>query len=291
MRVFIFISISTHIVVAFAPIFPASSAHHQLRHSYYTDLPTLTIHKMTTSDNPEGEEELSSIDKFLIDPVNPLLKNLMRQLLKSSPEMWDPIKYQLGRVPVFYCGVEDVQPPLPIRYFMNVDEAKSELESLLGGAGENERESNDSTKIDVLPIMLGDAFENMLMGHAVFNTSLKDRWVEVALSDLDDDNDDASPPVSVFGVQMSVKSEEDDGRFDTCLTDTLYFDEKEAQRALKEIGDEQGSEDLKFDMFTVSLDKAVEYMILNNKSGFKFEFIPPQLSLDYLASKYGPFDE
>jgi len=245
---------------------------------------------MTTSDNPEGEDELSSIDKFLIEPVNPLLKNLMRQLLKSSPEMWDPIKYQLGRVPVFYCGVEDVQPPLPIRYFMNVDEAKSELDSLLGGAGEKEREAKDTTKIDVLPIMLGDAFENMLMGHAVFNTFLKDRWVEVALSDLDD-NDDASPPVSVFGVQMLVKSEEDDGRFDTCLTDTLYFDEKEAQRALKEIGDEQGSEDLKFDMFTVSLDKAVEYMILNSKSGFKFEFIPPQLSLDYLASKYGPFDE
>jgi len=247
---------------------------------------------MTNSngDPVEGNDELSSIDKFLIEPVNPLLKNLMKQLLTSSPKMWEPIKYQLDRVPVFYCGVENVQPPLPIRYFMTIEEAKSELDSLLGGVGET------TTKTDILPIMLGDAFENMLMGHAVFNTSLKDQWVQVALSGRDEEEEEegnTSPPVSVFGVQMLVKSEEDDDRFITTLADTLYFDETEAQGALTGIVDEQGgnSEDLKFELFSVSLDKAVEYMILNNKSDFKFEFIPRKLSLEYLESKYGSFDE
>ena len=128
---------------------------------------------------------------------------------------------------------------------------------------------------------LGDAFENAAVGYSSIKASLKNQ--RLASNDDDTVDDDFVP---VFGIKMLVKSEED-GSIMTGLTDRLYFNGEQAQQVLKQVIEQEGdSEELKYEIFVVSLVKAIEYMILDNESDFKFEFVPPESSLNYLTSNY-----
>jgi len=213
---------------------------------------------------------------FLNEPASPIFMMMVKKL---PPETWDPIKYQLDSTPVFYCGIEDVKPAtIPFPCFLDVDDAKAELQSQRVGKGFGEEKAHD-VKLDLLPMMLGDAFENNAVGYSTIKCSRKN----LSLSgDFKADGDDFVP---VFGVKMLVKSEED-GSIITGLTDRLYFDGEQAKKMLKEIVDKEGSDEVKYELFVVSLVKAIEYMILDKESDFKFEFIPPTSTMSYISSAY-----
>jgi len=271
MSVWALIITLSHNAVAFTPITSIMrTGQRQLKYDSTTPSAPLIVHAMTTSSD--------IMDWFLKEPASPIFMNMVKKL---PSETWEPIKYQLDSIPMFYCGVEDVQPTtLPFQCFLDVDEAMAELKSLRGGKGFGGGEKDDAT-LDLLPMMLGDAFENAAVGYSTIKGSLKDR--HLALSRVDVKSEDDFVPV--FGVKMLVKSEKD-GSVITGLTDRLYFDGEQAQQVLKKIVDEQGSEELEYEMFVVSLVKAIEYMILDKESDFKFEFVPPESSLNYLTSKY-----
>ena len=147
--------------------------------------------------------------------------------------------------------------------------------------GASTNNSDRKENLVLLPMTLGDAFENAAVGYSSIKASLKNQRLA---SNEDDTVDDDFVPV--FGIKMLVKSEED-GSIMTGLTDRLYFNGEQAQQVLKQVIEQEGdSEELKYEIFVVSLVKAIEYMILDNESDFKFEFVPPESSLNYLTSNY-----
>ncbi len=242
-----------------------------------------------TSDNEETAESekaagMDIMKWFLEEPESPIFMTMVKKL---SPEMWDPMKYQLDSVPVFYCGVEDVQPTdLPFPCFVDLDDAKAHLKSLSSGKGFGDsgaERGNRKPKLDIIPMLLGDAYENAAVGFSKIRTSAKNQGMAVELSDVQKLNVDESF-VPVFGIKTLVKSATDDSVI-TGLTDRLYFDGEQARGILDQVKEQYESEDEKYELFTVSLTKAIEYMILDKESDFKFDFVPPGSSLEHLTSK------
>jgi len=196
-------------------------------------------------------------------------------MVLDTPEIWNPIKEQLNTTPVYYCGIDNVQPPLPIKYFLDVDEAMTELQSLKdNGAGD---------EMEVLPVALGNAVEITSMGNGSINASVKNRQFALPGHYLPLTRGDGSP-VPMFGIQRLEKSNVD-GKIIPRLTDRLYFDGIQAYEMLNGVRYEQTSSDDEFEIFIVTLDKPIDYMI-KDKSGFKFEFIPPPSSVEYINAMW-----
>lgn len=271
MTMYLLLFTSVYTVVAFAPVL--SPVHHQnhqqLQRTFHNTVKQPKSLAVLTMTSASSEDVM---DWFLNKPASPIFMAMAKKL---SADMWDPLKYQLDAVPVFYCGIEDVRPTVPFKCFLDIDEAKEELQSQMKGKGIN-------TKLDLIPMMLGDAYENTSMQYSTLNPSSNDRCLAFS-PDMEGIIEEGDVPI--FGVKV-LQQEEKDGEFICGLTDRLYFDGEQAQKVLKAIIDEQGSEDIKFDIFVVSLNKALEYMIVDKESDFKFEFVPPQSTLDYISSKY-----
>lgn len=222
---------------------------------------------------------------FLEEPESPIFMAMVKNL---SPNQWDPIKYQLDRVPAFYCGTAGAPPAdLPFPCFLDVDDAEAHLKSLDGGEagrgfGEKggEKEERDAPKLDVIPMLLGDAYENAAVGHSVLRASTKQSPADAPPSNADD----ASVPV--FGIKTLVQTGVDDEgapAIQVGLTDRLYFEEAQARGILAQVKEQYDSEEETFELFEVSLTKTIEYMLLDAE--MQFDYVPPTSSLEYLAAK------
>lgn len=225
---------------------------------------------------------------FLNEPESPIF---MAMVSKMSEERWKPIKYQLDSVPVFYCGVEGVQPKdLPFPCFVDLDDARAHLGSLRGGKGFGgggggaAEKSEGDPEPKLIPMLLGDAYENAAVGHSTLRPSSGDRRAAAELSGVENMGEDASL-VPVFGIKTLVRSGADGGGVVTGLTDRLYFDAAQARGILEQVKDRYESEDETYELFAVSLSKSIEYMILDEDADFRFDYVPPESSMAYLTSK------
>lgn len=248
--------------------------------------PAVTCSMTETSDSGDTTESEESnrdvMNWFLKKPESPIFMAMVKNL---SPEVWGPIKYQLDSAPVFYCGVEGVQPTdLPFPCFVDHSDAKAHLRYLSSGqgsGGDDAEKEHEKPKLDLIPMLLGDAYENAAVGHSTIRASTKNQLTAAELSDVENfDLDESFVPV--FGIKTLVKS---DDSVITGLTDRLYFDGAQARGILDQVKEQYDSEDETYALFAVSLTKAIEYLILDKESDFKFDFIPPASSLEHLTSK------
>lgn len=193
--------------------------------------------------------------------------------LISSPDIWDPIKQELDKIPVFGCTNDKGQPlqynigdkPLGV-FFCDVNAAKVELEK-----------AQADTKLDglqILPFPLGEVFEMGAKQMAVVVPSaqaLEEAGAPKGLNPL-------GQQVPMFGC-MEISADQPDGTSRTPLF--MSFDEAEAvmKMAVDGIG---AGEDSKFEVTVMPLVKAVQNMATNPEKSYIFE--APKSSLEYLRN-------
>ena len=181
---------------------------------------------------------------------------------------WATLEKELSEIPVFAVGDGRGRPlqsefqgqPKAI-FFMDVDEAQAQLDSVRG--------AYPGQELNIAPIGLDKAWKAQAKGDALLVPSkrdLKDAGMEVPAD---------GPVISNMGCPMYACMDLEGNRLDGTPCVPLYVSRADAESAVKEVMatflmQKNGKEVPQMDISTISLDAVIQGMVTQGNTDFRF---------------------